>query len=167
MDTSTIIGIVVGVLVVLALVAVAVKMSGKQKEDRRRAKADDIRQGAAENERDVQRHQAEAAEQEAQARQARADADQKAAAAEKLELDAQDRAEQAAGKQNEQRDRLRAADELDPDVPDQRRDDADTGLDSSQRPDGIQDGAHRRVDDVLDHPRDGTAPRTPPSRPGE
>ena len=167
MDTSTVIWIVVGVVIVLALIFVAVKMSGKQKDDRQRAKADDIRQGAVDNERDVQRHQADAAEQEALARQARAEADRKAAAAERLELDAQERAEQAAGKQDEQRDRLRAADEIDPDVPDRGHDDVAGGPDSSHRYDGGPDGAHRREGgDAVDYPRDGTGPRTP-SRPGE
>lgn len=194
MSTSTIVWIVVGVLVVLALVLLAIMMSGKRKLERQRAKAGDIRQDAAENERDLQRHQAEAAEQEALARQARAEADHKAAAAQKLELDAQERAETAAGKEAEQRDRLREADRVDPDVPDPDsskhadHDNADgDGLVRSPRNEGLLDGAHVRagdgVDDetqrrdppddgarqrdVLDDPRGGPAHGSPPSRPGE
>ncbi len=145
MDTSTIVWIVVGVLVVLALVAVAVKLSGRQKVDRQRAKAGEIRQQADSEESTVRRHEAEAAEQDALARQARAEADRKAAEAEKLQIQAEERAEQASGKRTEHQDRLRVADEVDPDVPndhagESRTDDTDDrrdvgrGTDPAGRP---------------------------------
>ncbi|MDQ4038082.1 MAG: hypothetical protein M3313_06980 [Actinomycetota bacterium] len=118
METSTIIWIVVAVLVVLALIAVAYKMSGRRKLDRQRTKADQIRQEAASEETTVRRHEADAAEQDALARQARAEADRKAAEAERLQLEAEERAEQASAKRSEHVDRLRSADEVDPDVPD-------------------------------------------------
>lgn len=118
MDTSTIIWIVVAVLVVLALIAVAVRLSGRRKLDRQRTKADEIRQEAASEEATVRRHEAEAAEQDALARQARAESDRKAAEAEKLQLAAEERGEQASAKRTEHADRLRSADEVDPDVPD-------------------------------------------------
>lgn len=117
MDTSTIVWIVVGVLVLLALVAVAVKLGGRKKLDRQRAKAGEIRHQADSEESTVRRHEAEAAEQDALARQARAEADLKAAEAEKLQIQAEERAEQASGKRTEHQDRLRVADEVDPDVP--------------------------------------------------
>jgi len=118
METSTIIWIVVAVLVVLAVIAVAVRMSGSRKQDRQRSKAGDIRQQAASEESTVRQHEAEAAEQDALARQARAEADRKAAEAEKLQLGAEERGEQATAKRTEHSDRLRSADEVDPDVPD-------------------------------------------------
>ncbi|MEO9222486.1 MAG: hypothetical protein ABI251_12080, partial [Mycobacteriaceae bacterium] len=66
----------------------------------------------------VKTREAEAAEQEALAREARAESDRKAATADKLEMQADERGEHAATKRAEQHDRLRAADEIDPDVSD-------------------------------------------------
>jgi len=71
----------------------------------------------------VRTHEAEAAEQEALARQARAESDRKAAAADRLQMQADERGELASAKRDEQRDRLRAADDLDPDVPEGERND--------------------------------------------
>ncbi len=116
METSTIVWIIVAVVVLLAGIAVAVRMTGRQKLNRQRAKAEEIREQAAAQEGTVRRHEAEAAEQDALARQAQAEADQKAAEAERLRIEAEERATRAADSRAEHQDRLRSADEVDPDV---------------------------------------------------
>jgi len=120
---------VVVVLIVLAVVTAAVKKGGERKRDRARSEAADMRGDAAAEERTVRTHEAEAAEQEALARQARAESDRKAAAADRLQMQADERGEHASAKRDEHRDRLRAADDLDPDVPERERSDdrADEG----------------------------------------
>lgn len=123
MSTTAVVWTIVVIVVVLALALVAFRMSARMKGDRRRTEADDIRQRAASDESNVRKHEAEAAEQEALARQARAEADRKAAAADKLAIDAQESGEQASHRRAEQRDQLRAADDVDPDVPDGGRGD--------------------------------------------
>jgi flagellar biosynthesis/type III secretory pathway M-ring protein FliF/YscJ len=116
MSGAAIVGVVVVVLVVLAVVALVVKRNGERRRERDRTEAAEMRSRAAEEERVVRTHEAEAAEQEAAARQARAESDRKAAEADRLELQADERGEVASVKRDEQRDRLRAADDLDPDV---------------------------------------------------
>lgn len=132
MSLSPIVWIIIAVVILLALVLLAVKMGSNKKADRDRGKAGDIRQSAASDERSIQEHKAEAAEQEAGAREAQAEADRKAATADKLKLQAQEFSERAAGKETEQRDRLRAADEIDPDVPDPGH--HDDGVGTTHRP---------------------------------
>lgn len=144
MDTSTIVWIIVAVLVVLALIAVAVMLSGRRKLDRQRAKAGDIRQQAASEETTVRRHEAEAAEHDAVARQARAEADRKAAEAEKLQLAAEERADQASTKRSEHSDRLRSADEVDPDISDDGIGDAHADRSAEGRDVGPGPGATGR-----------------------
>lgn len=118
MSTTAIVWTIVIVLVVLALAFLAFRMmSGKRQQDRHRAKADDIRQEAAVQERTVRKSEAEAAEKEAMARQAQAEADRKAAAAEKLSVEAQEGSEHASEYRADHSERLAAADEIDPDVP--------------------------------------------------
>jgi len=114
---------VVVVLIVLAVVAVVVRKGAERKRERARSEAADMRSRAAEEERAVRTHEAEAAEQEALTRQARAESDRKAAAADRLQMQADERGELASAKRDEQRDRLRAADDLDPDVPEGERND--------------------------------------------
>ncbi|MBA3278694.1 MAG: hypothetical protein H0U22_08250 [Geodermatophilaceae bacterium] len=160
MSSTALIWTIVVVVIVLALVLVAVRIGASKKNESRRAEADDMRQRAAADDRTIQTHKAEAAEQEALARGARAESDRKAATADKLEMQAQEFAERASGKQTEQRERLRAADDLDPDVPEQgRHDDSSDGAVDRPGPDTVA-GDHRRDGagdpNRVDDPRDGT-----------
>lgn len=121
MSRTAIVWTIVVVLIVLVLVWVAIRKGVEKKRDLRRREADDMRGRAATEERTVRTREAEAAEEEALARQARAESDRKAATAAQLELQADERGEQATAKRAEQHDRLRAADDLDPDVPNRGR----------------------------------------------
>ncbi len=138
MSVAAIVGLVVVVLVVLVVVALVVRRNGERRREQDRSEAAEMRNRAAEEDRVVRTHEAEAAEKEAAARQARAESDRKAAEADKLELQAGERGERASVKRDEQRDRLRAADDLDPDVPEGARTDvgADAGGHRHREPGG-------------------------------
>ena len=78
MEGSTVVWVVIGILVLLALIAAAVMASRKSKErnlEKQRSEAHSIRQEASEHSATtVRRQEAEAAEMEATARKARAEA---------------------------------------------------------------------------------------------
>jgi uncharacterized protein HemX len=116
MDTSTVVWIIIGALVVLAIIAVIAMMAKKKKQERNRVQATELREKAAEKATDVQRREALAKETEAKAAAARAEADRRAAEAQRLEAEAQQRQGVAAEHRAEHQEHLHRADELDPDV---------------------------------------------------
>lgn len=127
MNVGVVVGVVVLVVVVLAVVAFVVRKGGERRREQDRSEAAGMRSRVAAEEKAVRTQEAEAAEQEAAARQVRAESDRKAAEADKLQMRADERGESASVKRGEQRDRLRAADDLDPDVPEGER--TDVGAD--------------------------------------
>jgi len=159
-STTVVIVVIVVVLVLLALALVAVRKGAERKREVQRGEARDLRERAGTDERKVRVHEAEAAEQEALAREARAEADRKAATADKLQMQADERGEHASATRSEQRDRLRAADDIDPDVVDQeRRHDAANTADrpahgGDARDDRGADGSSSRTEGHRQQPRD-------------
>jgi Tfp pilus assembly protein PilE len=153
MGPTVVIIVVVVVVVVVALVAVAVRKGAERKRDRARTEAAEMRDHAAEQERVVRTHEAEAAEREAAARQARAESDRKAAEADKLQMQADQRGGVAAAKRDEQRDRLRAADDLDPDVAEGER--TDVGVDENGHRHGGLGGEVHQDREMATERRDG------------
>ena len=139
---STISWIILGI-VVLVIVAVLVFFLMNRRAGARRARAEQIRQDAAERAAELDRKEAEANAMAAQAQDARAEADRLDS------VSAEQRAETAAAR-NDVEDSLSKADRIDPDV--QRR---STHIDET--------GARRAADETSDDvevrdrtPRDGT-----------
>lgn len=122
-----------------------------------------MRSRAAEEEKVVRTHEAEAAEREAAARQARAESDRKAAEADKLQMQAEERGERASVKRGEHRDWLRAADDLDPDVPEEGRTDSGADGDGHRRHDGLGGGAREDRGTATGY-RDGPGSISPADR---
>ncbi len=116
MDTSTVVWIIVAVIAVLILAAVVGAMLTKQKKERDRGHAGELREQASTQAAGVQQREAEARETDARARQAQAEADRKAAEAERLQADSVDRQSAAASNRDEHDATVRQADKLDPNV---------------------------------------------------
>lgn len=108
-DSGQLIGLIIGVVVVLAIVVVATMLSRKRKAEANRNKAVEMRERAKTEE-------IGAREREAQAARAEADAKQAEVEAERLREEAQGRQKEAEQVRAGAQEQLRKADELDPDV---------------------------------------------------
>ena len=109
MDSGQLIGIIVGIVVVLAIVAVAVMISRKRKVAADRNRAAEMREQAKADE-------FAAREREAKAARAEADAQEAELEAERLRQEARGRQEEAESVRSGAQEQLRKADEVDPDV---------------------------------------------------
>lgn len=130
MDRTTLVWIVVGAAVLVLLVVLALALRGRRGRvhDERREEAARLRQEADSERLELQRREAEAARVDAEARMAQAEADARAAEAARLQADAQEHAARVDSHRTEVEERLRRADEIDPDVrADRRRDVVDDG----------------------------------------
>ena len=121
METSTIIWIVVGIVVVLAVIGLIVYLMNRNSEDSKRKRAEGLRSQAAERSSGVRQREARAAETNAEARKARTEAEEKTGRAERLEGEARDQRSAAASSRGEMLAKERRADEIDPDVPSRGR----------------------------------------------
>lgn len=111
--------VVLGVLVLLAIVAVAYFATRKQK-DARRNKAKSLRKDATSHAESVREREADAKAARRSAEQAQVEADAQAAEAEKLRERAQHEDKTVAESREEVHERLQQADKIDPDT-DHRR----------------------------------------------
>lgn len=109
MDSGQLVGIIVGIVVVLAIVAVAIFLSRKRKVTANRNKAAEIRENAKADEFTAREGEAKAARAEADAKQAEVDA-------QRLRKEALGRQQEAESARAGSQEQLRKADELDPDV---------------------------------------------------
>lgn len=109
MDSGQLVGIIVGVVVVLAIVAGAMYFSRKRKTDADRNRAAEMREKAEADQLAAREHEAKAA---------RAEADAKAAEveAERLRMQARGTQQEAETVRAGAEEQLRRADEVDPDV---------------------------------------------------
>lgn len=119
MDSGQLVGIIVGVVVVLAIVAVAIYFSRKRKTAADRNRAAEMREKAEADQLAARDHEAKAA---------RAEADAKAAEveAERLRMQARGTQQEAQNVRTGAEEQLRRADEVDPDVVTTERSDAET-----------------------------------------
>jgi FtsZ-interacting cell division protein ZipA len=163
-DAGQLIGIIVGIVVVLAIIAVAIVFSRKRKVDADRNRAAEIREKAKADEITAREREAKAARAEAEAQEAEVNA-------ERLRQEARGRQQEAGTVRSGAQEQLRKADEMDPDVVTSRRGDAsardETTGDASSRgaragrdrngPDRVagDDGTHNRGED----PNKGDRPR--------
>jgi FtsZ-interacting cell division protein ZipA len=108
-DSGQLIGIIVGVIVVLAIIAVAVVLSRKRKGEANRNKAVEMREQAKADE-------LGAKEREAKAMRAEADAKQAEVESERLREEARGTQQEAQSVRADVEEKRRKADELDPDV---------------------------------------------------
>lgn len=137
MDNDTVIWIIVAIviaLVLLALVAMAVRRKQQRDADDRRVHAEQLRQRVTATSPDLTEAQLRAQEAEAQARLARTEAqraDQRAA----------EEQQRMAAEEAHREDLVREADRVDPDV-DHRAEDYSPGVDDP-RPDDATGGTHR------------------------
>lgn len=120
MDSGQLVAIIIGIIVVLAVVAVAIILSRKRKVQANRTRAAEIRERA-------QADEFSAKEREAKAARAEADAQQAEVEAERLRREALERQREAESVRAESQEQLRKADELDPDVVTGQRGDARPG----------------------------------------
>ncbi|CAI3792528.1 hypothetical protein [Pseudarthrobacter sp. MM222] len=109
MDSGQLIGIIIGVIVVLAIIAVAVVLSRKRKVDANRNRAVEMREQAKADE-------LGAKEREAKALRAEADAKQAEVESERLREEARGTQQEAESVRADVEQKRRKADELDPDV---------------------------------------------------
>ena len=114
-DSGQLIGIIIGVVVVLAIIVVATMLSRKRRVEANRTKAVEMREQA-------KTEQIGAREREAQAARAEADAKQAEVEAERLREEARGRQQEAEQVRAGAQEQLRKADELDPDVVTTERD---------------------------------------------
>ncbi|WP_165372459.1 hypothetical protein [Nocardioides iriomotensis] len=110
MDTGSVVLIIVVAVVLLAGIVFAVRASGAKKKERDRGRAAELREQAAAQATGVQQREAHAEDASRAAERAREEA-------ERLEAEAADRAAAAERERAEHQETMRAADELDPDVP--------------------------------------------------
>jgi hypothetical protein len=100
---------------VLAVAAVLALTVGRSQAQRRRvSRAEDIRDEAAEQARDIERRESEVEAREAAAQRARAEAEQRAAEAERIEADVNEQRAALDVERAEVENRLAAADRIDP-----------------------------------------------------
>ncbi|MCU1548383.1 MAG: hypothetical protein JWO29_1334 [Arthrobacter sp.] len=139
-DSGQLIGIIVGIVVVLAIVAVAIFLSRKRKVAADRNRAAEIREKAKADE-------LTAREREAKAARAEADAQEAEVNAERLRQEARGRQQEAETVRSGAQEQLRKADELDPDVATSKGGDAGTRKDTTggekSRQDNVRDQATR------------------------
>lgn len=119
MSTGTIIAIVVGALVLIAIVALISRAGQRRKLDTRREQAGTLREGARERTLKAEHERSLADEQAARAKGAEAEAEEKAAMARRESASAQDRAQGADHEQALAHQDHREAREIDPDVSDE------------------------------------------------
>jgi FtsZ-interacting cell division protein ZipA len=116
-DSGQLIGIIIGVIVVLAIIAVAVVLSRKRKVDANRNRAGEMREQAKSDE-------LGAKEREAKALRAEADAKQAEVESERLREEARGTQQEAESVRADVQEKRRKADELDPDVVTTKKGDA-------------------------------------------
>ncbi len=112
--------IVLVVLVAAAIGGVLAYLSmqrGARHEDAQRAKAEELREQAAEHDHELREREVAATEARAKSDLARAEAEKQQLEAERLDAEAQDRAAAAGAVREDREEQLRLADEHDPDVP--------------------------------------------------
>ncbi|MGY2743769.1 hypothetical protein [Arthrobacter sp. UYCu723] len=119
MDSGQLIGIIVGVIVVLAIIAVAVMLNRKRKVEANRSRAVEMREQAKTDEIGAREREAKGARAEADAKQAEVEA-------ERLREEAHGRQSEAENVRAGAQEQLRKADELDPDVVTSERGDAES-----------------------------------------
>jgi FtsZ-interacting cell division protein ZipA len=137
-DSGQLVGIIVGIVVVLAIVAVAIFLSRKRKVEANRTKAAEIREQAKADEFTAKEREAKAARAEADAKQAEVDA-------ERLRKEALGRQKEAEGARAGSQEQLRKADELDPDVVTAERGDARSGEGSNRAGETRNDAAGEQL----------------------
>jgi type II secretory pathway pseudopilin PulG len=131
MDTTTVIWIIVGIVVVLAIVIIALVLTARGRRTRRfeqqHERAERLRADARETELAAREHEAQAARAQADAAAANAAAEAAKARAAEAAIDAERRAgtidehrDEAAGLRERQAETLRKADDVDPYVGDDR-----------------------------------------------
>jgi FtsZ-interacting cell division protein ZipA len=140
-DSGQLVGIIVGIVVVLAIVAVAIFLSRKRRVAAKRDKAAEIREKAKADEFTAREREAKAARAEADAKQAEVDA-------ERLRKEALGRQQEAESARAGSQEQLRKADELDPDVVTAERGDARPGEGGNRAGETRNDaaGEHMRRD---------------------
>ena len=111
------IALLVGVVIVVgAIIAFVVTRSGSRREQAERAKAAEMREQAAEHDRELREREAAAQEAKAQAEAAEAEVQERKLEAERLAQEAHQRANHAGSVREERDEQLRLADLRDPDV---------------------------------------------------
>ena len=118
MDTGDIVWIVVAVavaLLLLGLLAMALKKRSEHQTVAKREEAGKLRHEAAQRGVEVRRREAEAAAVEADARKTRAEAELRAAEADRLEMEARERRTAAASERSEVDQKWERAEHIDPD----------------------------------------------------
>ncbi|QYF88529.1 hypothetical protein [Arthrobacter sp. PAMC25284] len=166
MDAAQVIGLIVGVVVVLAIAAVAVLLSRKRRVAADRTKAAEMREKAEADE-------FSAREREAKAARAEADAQQAEVEAERLRREARGRQEEADSVRAGAQEQLRKADEVDPDFVAGERDDAvaqqtqerESAAGSGEEPRRQTDAGRGHAAGVPSDPGNLSGPRTEEDRP--
>lgn len=138
MDAGQLVGIIVGIIVVLAIIAVAIFLSRKRRVAANRDKAAEIREKAKADEFTAREREAKAARAEADAKQAEVDA-------ERLRKEALGRQQEAESARAGSQEQLRKADELDPDVVTAERGDARPGEGSNRAGETRNDAAGEQL----------------------
>lgn len=116
MDTGTIVAVIIGALVLIALFVVLSRAARNKKLDSRRQQAGELRQEAQQRGLKAQRHSAVAEEKAAIADRAEAEARQQAAIAKRERAEAQERATVAEREGRVAREHQEKAYEVDPDA---------------------------------------------------
>lgn len=147
METQDIIWIIVAVVVallLLGLLAMALKKRSEHQTSAKRKEAGQLRQEAAQRGVKVRRREAEAAAVDADARKARADAELRAAEADRLEMEAKKRRRAAASERSEVDQKWDRAEHIDPDGPRSRQQPVEEERGTQERPtDEPQGPTHR------------------------
>jgi FtsZ-interacting cell division protein ZipA len=116
MDTGTIVAIVIGALVLIAIAVLATRAARDRKLETRRNEAGELRQEAMQRDLTAQRHSAAAEEKAALADQAEAEARQQAAVAQRERAEAEERSAVADREGRLAREHQERAYEIDPDA---------------------------------------------------
>jgi FtsZ-interacting cell division protein ZipA len=156
MDTTTIVGIVVAVVLALLILAVLVWALRSRAEQRRHAEAQRIREQVDQVSQQVQRREAFADETETKARAAQAEADAKAAEAARLQQRAQDHRSNVTDARHALDEQRAHADSIDPRVearPEEQRNEGPGMRPVEQRTEGS--GMHPGEGGLSDNPRVG------------
>ncbi|WP_299441519.1 hypothetical protein [uncultured Phycicoccus sp.] len=117
MSTAQVILVVLVVVVLGGALAYFSMNRGSRHEAAERAKAEELREQAAEHDRELREREAAAAEAQAKSDLARAEAEKQQLEAERLAREAADRSAAAGEVRDEREEQLRLADRHDPDVP--------------------------------------------------
>jgi uncharacterized protein HemX len=121
-ETSQLIWIIIGIVVVLAVIGLLVALGRKRRQAHLEHQKEKSRQQAAEIRQKAQDTELEAREREARAAMADAEAQRAELEAERLRREASERQSDAQSLREETMHHARRADELDPDVDTKRRD---------------------------------------------